>query len=137
MPKNNKTVTENIIKVKAKLAEGKTQRETAKEVGLGKSRVGQIAKDTGQEWASVQKTDFIKSLVQKSFGNVDIAIDIETAFLNKIIDTDKRDLRAGDINIVSQIGERNQKRGSVLGGGNTDDKGGEKAIPILGGITNV
>lgn len=129
MAKNQKTVTENIVKAKAGLAEGKSVREVAKDVGVSKSYVHKIGKEGGQEWTEVKKSSFIQDIIDKSFGNVDLATEIELKFLNQL--RDKDELTAQDSNVASQIGERNQKRGSVLAGENTDDKGGERKIEII------
>lgn len=127
MPNNNRTVAENKTVVMAGLAEGKTTRQIAEETGLSKSYVAKISKENGgNEWAIVGKDPFIQDLVHRSFGNVDLSIDIETKFLNQLMD--KSELTAGDTNIASQIGERNQKRGTILAGDNVNKDGGEKAL---------
>jgi len=129
MGKNNKTVTENVIKIKAGLASGKSQRTVAEEVGLSQSYVDKVSKGGGQEWLEAGKTEFIKQIVDKSFNNVDLAIEVEQKFLNQM--RDKEELTAADSSVASQIGERNQKRGSVLSGENTNEKGGEKEIKVV------
>ena len=89
--------------------------------------------------ARLKKNDAIIRIAKADLEHLEIIQGIELDHLQEYADKANKGefFKPNDLHSLSSIAEKKQKRYTIMMGENTDDKGGEKAIPILGGITNV
>ena len=112
-------------------AQGKSCDEIGKENGTSKSTAW-------RDWQELAQDETIKAEIDK-LKQINLANAVNGATIEgKWLETYKDGQFSHDIaGKINSIKTSSVKIYSSLQGANTDDKGGEKAIPILGGITNV
>ena len=114
----------NLQKVATELIKDPLQsgRDIADKTGICKSTVYSKLDEVGR----IDKNDAIIKIAEHDLEDLKLIQALERSSIKKY-----EDLKPSDLNAVSMIGERKQKRYSILMGETTDDKGGDKHVIYL------
>lgn len=117
----------NIAKVAGELAKDplKTEREIASQTGIGKSTVNRAKQELGQSGA-IDKTDQVIRIAERDLLAVERIQTLEEEHLEEYLSKAAKGefMKVGELEAVNRIGERKQRRASLLLGDATDSNGG-------------
>jgi len=103
-----------------------SERQIAKKTGIGNGTVHRAKKELERSGA-IEKNDNIIRIASRDLEDLGLIQDIERQNLEGYRDKGAK-LKPTDLEAVNRIGERKQKRYSLLMGDATDKGGGEKAF---------